>query len=63
MIEKVNIGVIGCGRISPQYLENLVRRFSFCLNTAALAGHCARGCREAGRGIWRGRACARSMTC
>ena len=37
MIEQVNIGVIGCGRISPQYLENLVRRFSFCLNTVALA--------------------------
>ena len=37
MIEKVNIGVIGCGRISPQYLENLVRRFSLCLNTVALA--------------------------
>jgi predicted dehydrogenase len=37
MIEKVCIGVIGCGRISPQYLENLVRRFAFCLNTVALA--------------------------
>jgi predicted dehydrogenase len=37
MIEKTNVGVIGCGRISPQYLENLVHRFGFCLNTVALA--------------------------
>jgi len=34
-MDKVNIGVTGCGRISGQYLENLVRRFPFCLNTAA----------------------------
>ena len=36
-MNKVNVGVIGCGRISGQYLENLVRRFSFCLDTVACA--------------------------
>lgn len=36
-MEKVKVGVIGCGRISGQYLENLVNRFSFCLDTAACA--------------------------
>ena len=36
-MEKVQVGVMGCGRISPQYLENLVRRLSFCLDTVALA--------------------------
>ena len=36
-MKKVNVGVIGCGRISGQYLENLVRRFPFCLNTVACA--------------------------
>jgi predicted dehydrogenase len=36
-MDRVNVGVIGCGRISGQYLENLVNRFPFCLNTAACA--------------------------
>jgi hypothetical protein len=36
-MKNANVGVIGCGRISGQYLENLVRRFPFCLNTAACA--------------------------
>jgi predicted dehydrogenase len=36
-MKKVNVGVIGCGRISGQYLENLVRRFSFCLDVVACA--------------------------
>ncbi|HUT19677.1 MAG TPA: Gfo/Idh/MocA family oxidoreductase [Anaerolineae bacterium] len=36
-MDKVGVGVIGCGRISGQYLENLVRRFSFCLETLACA--------------------------
>jgi len=35
--DKVGVGVIGCGRISGQYLENLVRRFSFCLQVVACA--------------------------
>jgi predicted dehydrogenase len=36
-MNKVNVGVIGCGRISGQYLENLVHRFAFCLNTSTCA--------------------------
>lgn len=36
-MKRVRVGVIGCGRISGQYLENLVRRFSFCLEVAACA--------------------------
>jgi predicted dehydrogenase len=36
-MDKVSVGVIGCGRISGQYLENLVRTFSFCLDTVACA--------------------------
>jgi predicted dehydrogenase len=35
--DKVRVGVIGCGRISGQYLENLVHRFSFCLEVVACA--------------------------
>lgn len=36
-MDRVNVGVIGCGQISGQYLENLARRFAFCLNVAACA--------------------------
>lgn len=36
-MEKLRIGVVGCGRISPQYLDNLVRRFPFCLEVHACA--------------------------
>lgn len=36
-MEKVKIGVIGCGRISGQYLDNLAERFSYCLDVAACA--------------------------
>jgi predicted dinucleotide-utilizing enzyme len=36
-MEKVGVGVIGCGRISGQYLENLVNRFTFCLDVVACA--------------------------
>jgi predicted dehydrogenase len=36
-MNRVNVGVIGCGRISGQYLENLVHRFAFCLNTSTCA--------------------------
>jgi predicted dehydrogenase len=36
-MKKVGVGVIGCGRISGQYLENLVNRFSFCLDVVACA--------------------------
>ncbi len=36
-MRKVQVGVIGCGRISPQYLDNLVKRFPFCLEVMACA--------------------------
>jgi len=36
-VEKAKIGVVGCGRISPQYLDNLVRRFPFCMEVVACA--------------------------
>jgi predicted dehydrogenase len=36
-MEKTKIGIIGCGRISGQYLENLTDRLSFCLDVAACA--------------------------
>jgi len=36
-MDKVKVGVIGCGRISPQYMENLVGRFDFCLDVTACA--------------------------
>ena len=36
-MEKTKVGVIGCGRISPQYLDNLVQRFQFCLDVVACA--------------------------
>ena len=36
-MKKVKVGVIGCGRISPQYLDNLVHRFQFCLEVVACA--------------------------
>jgi predicted dehydrogenase len=36
-MDKVRVGVIGCGRISPQYLDNLVRRFHFCLDVVSCA--------------------------
>jgi predicted dehydrogenase len=36
-MDKINVGVIGCGRISTQYLENLVNRFPYILNVVAAA--------------------------
>jgi predicted dehydrogenase len=36
-MEKGQVGVIGCGQISPQYLDNLVKRFQFCMDVVALA--------------------------
>lgn len=42
-MKKAKVGVIGCGRISPQYLDNLVQRFQFCLEVVA----CADAIREA----------------
>lgn len=45
-VEKAKVGVIGCGRISQQYLDNLVRRFQFCLDVVA----CADIVREAAEG-------------
>lgn len=36
-MQKAKVGIIGCGRISPQYLDNLVQRFQFCLEVAACA--------------------------
>jgi predicted dehydrogenase len=36
-MKKVKVGVIGCGQISPQYLDNLVQRFQFCLDIVACA--------------------------
>jgi predicted dehydrogenase len=36
-MDKVGVGVIGCGRISGHYLKNLLRTFSFCLETVACA--------------------------
>lgn len=36
-MERVRVGVIGCGRISGQYLENLARRFAWCLEMVACA--------------------------
>lgn len=36
-MKKMNIGIIGCGRISGQYLENLVNVFPYVLNVAACA--------------------------
>ncbi len=36
-MDKVKVGVIGCGRISPQYLDNLVKRFPFCLDVVTCA--------------------------
>jgi predicted dehydrogenase len=35
--DRVGVGIIGCGRISGQYLENLVQRFAFCLEVVACA--------------------------
>ena len=36
-MKKATVGVIGCGQISSQYLDNLVHRFQFCLEVVALA--------------------------
>ena len=36
-MQKAKVGVIGCGRISSQYLDNLVQRFQFCLDVVACA--------------------------
>jgi predicted dehydrogenase len=36
-MERTKIGVIGCGRISGQYLENLSDRLSFCLEVVSCA--------------------------
>jgi predicted dehydrogenase len=36
-MDKLRIGVIGCGRISERYIDNLVNRFSFCLDVRAVA--------------------------
>ncbi|HET6386464.1 MAG TPA: Gfo/Idh/MocA family oxidoreductase [Armatimonadota bacterium] len=36
-MRRIKIGVVGCGRISGQYLENLVRRFPFCIEVVACA--------------------------
>lgn len=36
-MEKVRVGVIGCGRISRQYLDNLTQRFQFCVDVVACA--------------------------
>jgi predicted dehydrogenase len=36
-MERLRIGVIGCGMISEKYLENLTKTFAFCLDVRAVA--------------------------
>ena len=32
---NINVGVVGCGNISPVYLENICRNFSDVINLVA----------------------------
>ena len=36
-MRKVGVGVIGCGRISGRYLDNLINMFPFLIDVKACA--------------------------
>jgi predicted dehydrogenase len=36
-MDQAKVGVVGCGAISARYLENLTRRFRFCVDVVACA--------------------------